>query len=887
MVDENFIGNGGFAVLYRIPNSRMNKMTRDREVEALKKLKHQRVVKYFASVIKAKEIVGLIMEFVERKSLTYYLFSPNVSYSMYTVVCWMEQLFNILKYLESTGTLHRDIKPDNILVDYTYHLILGDFGCSKVIDGMLAVEPATVPSGSYCGTERYMSPEVRFPDLFPKHEGQIKWSHASDVYSTGIVCWEMIERRPLFGEYLMVDGLISPRFEADYRETRCLEVMEKIDCIEGIKIIIYACVRFDPPSRLKTADLYDMILSHRQGYELGSHSFAFLPNEDTTRKVVLRPIGFDGETEGVPISSTFDEIFGDLSLDDDFDDDWGFEEPEMIPNQTDSNSDKEQVMEKAIDLHDFVLSQINLPNNLPEVDWRSKIDSFLEKSSKQQVQSVAFATILLYWHNFQNLQQRVANFQEMFDAYDMNAPVQNSTQLPEEHRIFQNLAGDQFVYANKRAKDGSYQFLQRNQLNLRRNFRGKWLNPYHFAIEEKKRLSSLRYSHTQPLYFDNDDKFLFFFRDVFNRVISHWELAISPDQNYIYHLGIPPKTVCKCEVKCAYLHFDSILPCCEPLQSVFYSCDVGFPKQANLFLLFSDLLAKLQNIIDVFKLFDAISCVIFIKEWLKTSETPNVFFFRKFPNSNELVVDVRLFDVLGRNTTNSYQVLVMDQSGGITKKSVSKSLLNEMIVERVNVEEFLSRELITKVCQNFFGSYLKTSNVCEFSKAFQIDETNSNQYMKEIVDVCVDYFDSILLSTKSAEQIKGELCENLYFSLEKLKPLVTSKFENSWQYIDVLVKIEDQIKLSVVGKEMPPALDLKKAMEKLAEPQTFMDLLPGLVHLVGSDDQMKHLKQILPIPINHTFAESLRTQLGLGEKISVQLEPVGKCPLKDDLDDLD
>ncbi|CAJ0949771.1 unnamed protein product, partial [Mesorhabditis belari] len=86
--------------------------------------------------------------------------------------------------------IHRDIKPDNIFVTQNFMLKIGDFGAVKLSE-------RTAACATSIGTNRYMSP----PQIEKGQLSDVKLaSHRNDVYSMGLVLWEMIERREVLSE---------------------------------------------------------------------------------------------------------------------------------------------------------------------------------------------------------------------------------------------------------------------------------------------------------------------------------------------------------------------------------------------------------------------------------------------------------------------------------------------------------------------------------------------------------------------------------------------------------------------------------------------------------------------------------------------------------------
>ncbi|KAM0675762.1 Rho-associated protein kinase 2 [Gurleya vavrai] len=86
-----------------------------------------------------------------------------------------------LEELHKLGYVHRDVKPDNVLITATGHIKLGDFGsCAKTIDGV-------IKSSVSIGTPDYISPEV-----LCSVNNEAVYSYEVDLWSFGVVVYEMI-----------------------------------------------------------------------------------------------------------------------------------------------------------------------------------------------------------------------------------------------------------------------------------------------------------------------------------------------------------------------------------------------------------------------------------------------------------------------------------------------------------------------------------------------------------------------------------------------------------------------------------------------------------------------------------------------------------------------
>ena len=98
---------------------------------------------------------------------------------------WMQQVSEALEYIHERGFFHRDVKPENILLDLTENVAkLADLGASK-----LQSEVNTLGANTLVGTLSYLAPEI---ELQMTH-----YDNKVDCYSLGCVITECVLRRPL------------------------------------------------------------------------------------------------------------------------------------------------------------------------------------------------------------------------------------------------------------------------------------------------------------------------------------------------------------------------------------------------------------------------------------------------------------------------------------------------------------------------------------------------------------------------------------------------------------------------------------------------------------------------------------------------------------------
>jgi serine/threonine protein kinase len=166
-----------------------------REALALVSSHHPSVIRLddFHSV---GDICYLAMEYAPESDLRKFSQKFDGKLSVNIVHDFMLQVADGLDYIHRTGIIHRDIKPDNILVVSDTQFRIGDFGVA-----FLPGDPIDAKDLQYAvGTMDYMAPEVL--------EG-IEYTQRSDIYSLGVTAYELLSGKNPFADRSMVAQLDS------------------------------------------------------------------------------------------------------------------------------------------------------------------------------------------------------------------------------------------------------------------------------------------------------------------------------------------------------------------------------------------------------------------------------------------------------------------------------------------------------------------------------------------------------------------------------------------------------------------------------------------------------------------------------------------------------
>jgi serine/threonine protein kinase len=162
-----------------------------REGQSAQKLQHSNAVKVFDSGVSSDGIAYLVMELLDGRSLKDEL-AAGGKLSAERAVPIAAQALDALAAAHALSMLHRDVKPDNIFLHREHGrevVKVLDFGMAKLRQAGAVRDKSLTMSGVVVGTPIYMAPE-RLEDR--------PYDDRSDVYSMGVVLYEMLVGKPPF-----------------------------------------------------------------------------------------------------------------------------------------------------------------------------------------------------------------------------------------------------------------------------------------------------------------------------------------------------------------------------------------------------------------------------------------------------------------------------------------------------------------------------------------------------------------------------------------------------------------------------------------------------------------------------------------------------------------
>lgn len=189
------VGHGGMAVVYRGIDLSLkrevavkvlhehlaeHKEARDRferEAHAVAKLRHDNILEIFAFSGKSADESYIVTEFIDGQTLKEFISDHTLKYAEIGAMIAL-QVCEALSHAHSLGVLHRDVKPENIMIRRDGVVKLTDFGIAQMLD----LQRMTV-TGQLLGSPAYMSPE---------HVEGKQLDFRTDVFAVGIVLYQLV-----------------------------------------------------------------------------------------------------------------------------------------------------------------------------------------------------------------------------------------------------------------------------------------------------------------------------------------------------------------------------------------------------------------------------------------------------------------------------------------------------------------------------------------------------------------------------------------------------------------------------------------------------------------------------------------------------------------------
>nr|XP_046160943.1 tyrosine-protein kinase JAK2-like isoform X1 [Oncorhynchus gorbuscha]XP_046160944.1 tyrosine-protein kinase JAK2-like isoform X1 [Oncorhynchus gorbuscha]XP_046160945.1 tyrosine-protein kinase JAK2-like isoform X1 [Oncorhynchus gorbuscha] len=235
----------------------------EREIEILKSLQHDNIVKYKGVCYSAgRRNLRLIMEYLPYGSLRDYLIKNKARFDYKKLLHYASQICKGMDYLATKRYIHRDLATRNILVESELRVKIGDFGLTKVLpqdkDYYTVREPGESPIFWYA----------------PESLTESKFSVGSDVWSFGVVLYELFSDKNCSPPAAFMDKMGRDK-QGQMIVYHLIDLLKKgyrlpapLGCPEEIQHMMTECWNIDPalrPTFKKLAQTVDLFRDSKEG----------------------------------------------------------------------------------------------------------------------------------------------------------------------------------------------------------------------------------------------------------------------------------------------------------------------------------------------------------------------------------------------------------------------------------------------------------------------------------------------------------------------------------------------------------------------------------------------------------------------------------------------
>ncbi len=230
-----------------------------RETLLMARFQHPYAVTLYDASLNDPQGPCIIMEYIRGVTLDSLLESNRGRLSPARVGRLLGQLCEVLQAAHGEGIIHRDLKPANLMVvdpDTPYEKIkVMDFGLAKLVDAP-TLKQISVTGGDFAvGTPVYICPEQVRGDPV---------DHRGDLYSVGVILYELLTGKPPFTGQSTMDILLAHATE----EPQPFAAMSNGMVPPAIEAVVLACLAKNPaqrpPSARDLAERFETALAHEE-----------------------------------------------------------------------------------------------------------------------------------------------------------------------------------------------------------------------------------------------------------------------------------------------------------------------------------------------------------------------------------------------------------------------------------------------------------------------------------------------------------------------------------------------------------------------------------------------------------------------------------------------
>jgi len=269
------IGEGTYGVVYKARDKMNNDIialkkirleqedegvpsTAVREICLLKEIQHPNVVE-LKQVVHGDNKLYLVFEYLDQ-DLKKYMDIAGAPLAPQLVKANLYQMLNGLAYCHAHRVIHRDLKPQNLLIDRSGNLKLADFGLARAF---------SLPIRTY--THEVVTLWYRAPEILL---GQKQYSTPVDIWSVGCIFAEMAQRRPLFAGDSEIDQIFKifriqgtpkestwpgvtnlPDFKSTFPKWQPVQLSKQVPNLDSAGIdLLSKMICYDPSSRISARD---------------------------------------------------------------------------------------------------------------------------------------------------------------------------------------------------------------------------------------------------------------------------------------------------------------------------------------------------------------------------------------------------------------------------------------------------------------------------------------------------------------------------------------------------------------------------------------------------------------------------------------------------------